>query len=51
MVAFEYRQAEEIREAFAKHGVGYLFWENPPQFSSATQTRPKTQTFFLIKVN
>ncbi|MBE2285847.1 MAG: hypothetical protein IAE77_20470 [Prosthecobacter sp.] len=25
MAAFEYRQAEEIREAFAKHGVRYLF--------------------------
>ena len=23
--AFEYRQAEEIREAFAAHGVRYLF--------------------------
>lgn len=25
MPAFEYRQAEEIREAFARHGVRYLF--------------------------
>jgi hypothetical protein len=25
MGAFEYRQAEEIREAFARHGVRYLF--------------------------
>lgn len=25
MAAFEYRQAEEIREAFARHGVRYLF--------------------------
>jgi hypothetical protein len=25
MAAFEYRQAEEIREAFAAHGVRYLF--------------------------
>ncbi len=25
MAAFEYRQAEEIRDAFAKHGVRYLF--------------------------
>lgn len=25
MAAFEYRQAEEIREAFARHGVKYLF--------------------------
>ncbi len=25
MVAFEYRQAEEIRDAFARHGVRYLF--------------------------
>jgi hypothetical protein len=25
MAAFEYRQAEEIRDAFARHGVQYLF--------------------------
>lgn len=25
MAAFEYRQAEEIRNAFARHGVRYLF--------------------------
>jgi hypothetical protein len=25
MAAFEYRQAEEIRDTFAKHGVRYLF--------------------------
>jgi hypothetical protein len=25
MAAFEYRQAEEIREAFARHGVRFLF--------------------------
>jgi len=25
MAAFEYRQAEEVRDAFAKHGVRYLF--------------------------
>lgn len=25
MAAFEYRQAEEIRDAFSKHGVAYLF--------------------------
>jgi len=25
MAAFEYRQAEEIRRAFARHGVRYLF--------------------------
>ena len=25
MAAFEYRQAEEIREAFARRGVRYLF--------------------------
>jgi hypothetical protein len=25
MPAFEYRQAEEIRDAFARHGVRYLF--------------------------
>lgn len=25
MGAFEYRQAEEIRDALAKHGVRYLF--------------------------
>ena len=25
MAAFEYRQAEEIRDAFAQHGVRYLF--------------------------
>ncbi len=25
MAIFEYRQAEEIRDAFAKHGVRYLF--------------------------
>src|SRR5690348_18474464 len=25
MAAFEYRQAEEIRDAFAAHGVQYLF--------------------------
>jgi hypothetical protein len=25
MAAFEYRQAEEIRDAFARHGVAYLF--------------------------
>ena len=25
MGAFEYRQAEEIRDAFAQHGVRYLF--------------------------
>src|SRR5438874_731968 len=25
MVAFDYRQAEEIRDAFARHGVRYLF--------------------------
>jgi hypothetical protein len=25
MGAFEYRQAEEIREVFARHGVRYLF--------------------------
>lgn len=25
MATFEYRQAEEIRDAFAKHGVRYLF--------------------------
>ena len=25
MAAFEYRQAEEIRDAFAEHGVRYLF--------------------------
>jgi len=25
MATFEYRQAEEIRDAFAKHGARYLF--------------------------
>ena len=25
MAAFEYRQAEEIRDVFARHGVRYLF--------------------------
>lgn len=25
MATFEYRQAEEIRDAFAKHNVRYLF--------------------------
>jgi hypothetical protein len=25
MAAFEYRQAEEIRDAFTRHGVRYLF--------------------------
>lgn len=25
MAAFEYRQAEEIRDALARHGVKYLF--------------------------
>jgi hypothetical protein len=25
MAAFEYRQAEEVRDAFARHGVRYLF--------------------------
>ena len=25
MPAFEYRQAEEVRDAFARHGVRYLF--------------------------
>jgi hypothetical protein len=25
MGAFEYRQAEEIRDSFARHGVRYLF--------------------------
>ncbi len=25
MAAFDYRQAEEIRDAFARHGVRYLF--------------------------
>lgn len=25
MAAFDYRQAEEVRDAFAKHGVRYLF--------------------------
>jgi hypothetical protein len=25
MGAFEYRQAEEIRDAFERHGVRYLF--------------------------
>src|SRR5207248_4323160 len=25
MAAFEYRQAQEIRDAFARHGVRYLF--------------------------
>ena len=25
MATFEYRQAEEIRDAFARHGVRYLF--------------------------
>jgi len=25
MAAFEYRQAEEMREAFARHTVRYLF--------------------------
>jgi hypothetical protein len=25
MAAFEYRQAEEIRDTFARHGVRYLF--------------------------
>ncbi|HEV7505718.1 MAG TPA: hypothetical protein VGS07_12475 [Thermoanaerobaculia bacterium] len=25
MGAFEYRQAEEIRDVFARHGVRYLF--------------------------
>src|SRR6266850_1726066 len=25
MAAFEYRQAEEIRDAFARHGIRYLF--------------------------
>jgi len=25
MAAFEYRQAEEVRDAFARHGVEYLF--------------------------
>jgi len=25
MAAFEYRQAQEVREAFARHGVRYLF--------------------------
>src|SRR5258708_36303428 len=28
MAAFEYRQAEEIRDAFARHGVRYLFIGN-----------------------
>jgi hypothetical protein len=25
MAAFEYRQAQEIRDAFTRHGVRYLF--------------------------
>jgi hypothetical protein len=25
MAAFDYRQAQEIRDAFARHGVRYLF--------------------------
>ena len=25
MAAFDYRQGEEIRDAFAQHGVRYLF--------------------------
>ena len=25
MPAFEYRQAEEVRDVFARHGVRYLF--------------------------
>jgi hypothetical protein len=28
MAAFEYRQAEEIRDSFARHGVEYLFLGN-----------------------
>jgi len=33
MVAFEYRQAEEIRDALARHGVRYLFSGVAPPIS------------------
>jgi hypothetical protein len=29
MTAFEYRQAQEIRDAFARHGGRYLFISAP----------------------
>lgn len=44
-VAFEYRQAQEIRDCFQQHGIRYLSSENPAPFCSAFQTRHKTLTF------
>ena len=35
MGAFEYRQAEEIRDVFVRHGVRFLFIGKSVQFCSA----------------
>ena len=32
---FEYAQAEEIRDAFANHGVRYLFLASPARFQTS----------------
>ena len=45
MGAFEYRQAEEIRDAFARHGVRYLFLGKSVRFSSVFPTPHKMPTF------
>ena len=43
MGAFEYRQAEEIRDAFARHSVRYLFIGKSGAILLGSRTRPRTQ--------
>jgi hypothetical protein len=44
MGAFDYRQAQEVRDAFARHNVHYLFIANPARFFWAFPTRLRMHT-------
>ena len=46
MGEFEYRQAEEIRDAFARHGVRYLFLGKSAQFCWGFLIRRRTPICF-----
>jgi hypothetical protein len=45
MGAFEYSQAEEIRDAFSRYRVRYLLLENPARSCWDFPIRRKTRTF------
>jgi len=52
MGAFEYRQAEEIRDAFARHGVRYLFIGKsgaaggPPPYQGAPRPESRSNLYW-----